>query len=75
LSPTIEELGIDKLSAEDRLALAQDIIDSVLSERRPALSQAKRDELRRRKAEHEANPGDVIPWEQLEAAALARSQP
>ncbi len=36
------------------------------------LSDAQRDELRRRLAENAANPGDVIPWEQIEAEALAR---
>ena len=74
MSPSLEELGIDKLSSEDRLALAQDILDSVMAERRAPLTQAKRDELCRRNAEHVANPNDVIPWEQLEAAAMARSQ-
>lgn len=75
MPPSLEELGIDKLSAADRLALAQDILDSVMHEQRPPLSQAKRDELRRRSAEHAADPTDVIPWEQLEAAAMARSKP
>jgi putative addiction module component (TIGR02574 family) len=41
---------------------------------RPPLGPALRQELDRRLAEHLANPGDVIPWEQVEAEALARMQ-
>ncbi len=75
MSPTLEQLGIDRMPIEERIALAQEILDSVLAERpiRP-LSEAKKQELDRRIADHEANPGDVIPWEQVEAEALARFQ-
>jgi putative addiction module component (TIGR02574 family) len=36
------------------------------------LSEEQKQELRRRAAEHEANPEDAIPWEQVKAEALAR---
>jgi putative addiction module component (TIGR02574 family) len=73
MSPSLEELGIDRLTVEQRIALAQEILDSVVAERPPApLSEAKRQELQRRLAEHAANPGDVVPWEHVEAEALAR---
>jgi putative addiction module component (TIGR02574 family) len=75
MSPTLEDLGIDRLSAAERIVLAQEILDSVIVEQTPAgLSEAKRKELERRLAEHEANPNDVVPWEQIEAEALARFQ-
>lgn len=75
MSPTLKDLGIDRLSAAERIALAQEILDSVIVEQAPTgLSEAKRKELERRLAEHEANPNDVIPWEQIEAEALARFQ-
>jgi putative addiction module component (TIGR02574 family) len=71
--PSLEELGIHHLSIEQRIALAQEILDSVVAERPPApLSEAKRQELQRRLADHAANPGDVVPWEQIEAEAIAR---
>jgi putative addiction module component (TIGR02574 family) len=71
--PSLEDLGILKLSADERIALAQEILDSVVAERNaPPLSQAKRQELQRRLDEHAAHPADVIPWEQVEAEALAR---
>lgn len=73
MSPTLKALGIYQLSTSERIALAQEILDSVFAEQPPpALSEAKRQELERRLKEHQANPADVIPWEQIEAEALAR---
>lgn len=75
MSPSLEELGIDRLSMEQRIALAQEILDSVVAERPPGpLSAAKRQELQRRLADHAANPTEVVPWEQIEAEARARFQ-
>jgi putative addiction module component (TIGR02574 family) len=73
MTPTLEQLGIDRLSADERIALAQEILDSVVAERTPPpLSETKRQELQRRLAVHTANPGDVIPWEQIKTEANAR---
>jgi putative addiction module component (TIGR02574 family) len=73
MSPTLKNLGIDRLTIEQRVALAQEILDSVVAERPPIpLTEGKRQELQRRLAEHTADPGSVIPWEQIEAEALAR---
>ena len=71
--PTLEQLGIDRLSVAQRIALAQEILDSVAADQ-PSLplSDAKREELDRRLADAAANPADGVPWEQVEAAALAR---
>ncbi|MFO0797213.1 MAG: addiction module protein [Gemmataceae bacterium] len=71
--PTLEQLGIADLSVADRLALVQEILDSVAADQpRPPLSEAKRAGLARRLADADANPDDVVPWEQVEAAARAR---
>jgi putative addiction module component (TIGR02574 family) len=71
--PTLEQLGIDRLTVAERLALVQEILDSVAAEQpRPPLSDAKRQELDRRLADAVANPTDGVRWEQVEAAALAR---
>ena len=60
--PNLEDLGILKLSADERIALAQEILDSVVAERQPPpLSQAKRDELQRRLDEHAAHPAGRHP--------------
>jgi len=70
---TMQEMGIDRLSIVERIALAQDILESVAAEQpRPPLSEAKLRELDRRRTEHLANPDDVVLWEQVEAATLAR---
>jgi putative addiction module component (TIGR02574 family) len=67
---TMTSLGLDKLSREDRLALVQELWDSIAAERGPSLlTDAQREELRRRVAEDDANPDDVIPWEQVKAEA------
>ena len=73
MSPTMKELGIDRLSVEDRLALVHEIWDSIPVEPgRTYLSDAQRHELEHRLAEHAANPTDVVPWEQVKADAVAR---
>ena len=64
----LERLGIDRMTVNERIALAQEILDSVTAEQpRPPLSEAKREELDRRIADLEANPGDVVPWEEVKA--------
>lgn len=75
MSPTLHELGIDKLSVEDRIALAQEIWDSVAQEvERSPLPEAQRQELERRLADSIARPDAVIPWEEVKARALARAR-
>jgi putative addiction module component (TIGR02574 family) len=73
MSPQLEALGIDKLSISERIALVQEIWDSIATEVEQApLTEAQRQEVDRRLAAHRANPQAAIPWEQVEAAALAR---
>jgi putative addiction module component (TIGR02574 family) len=73
MTPTIQSLGIDRLPRDQRLALVQDIWNTIASEPvPPLLTEAQRRELERRIAEDDASPGDVIPWEQVKAHALSR---
>jgi putative addiction module component (TIGR02574 family) len=75
MAPTLQALGIDRMSVEDRIALATAIWDSIAAETHPPLlTEAQRLELDRRLADHAANPDDVTPWEQVKAEALARFQ-
>ena len=72
MSPSLEELGIHRLSIEERIALAQEILDSVVADRpSTSISEAKKQELDRRVADQRANPSALVPWEQIEAEAEA----
>ena len=42
---------------------------------RPLLTDAQRRELERRIAEDDANPDDVVPWEQVKALTMSRLKP
>jgi putative addiction module component (TIGR02574 family) len=73
MAATLQVLGIDRMSIEDRIALATAIWDSIAAEAHPPLlTEAQRLELERRLAVDAANPNDVLPWEQIKAEALAR---
>ncbi len=64
---------IDKLPVTERIALVQAIWDSIAAEiESTPLTAAQRQEVDRRLAAHRANPQAAIPWEQVEAEALAR---
>jgi putative addiction module component (TIGR02574 family) len=72
---TMHELGIDRLSVEDRLALVQEIWDSLAQEAEQApLSKAHREVLERRLADSISRPDAVTPWEEIKARALARAR-
>ncbi len=73
MSPTIQSLGIDRLSVAERIQLVQEIWDSIAAEiERSPLTESQRQEIDRRLAAYRANPQAAIPWEQVEAEALAR---
>ena len=74
MPPTLQELGIDRLSVEDRLELAEAIWSSVARDAELApLSEAQRRELERRLADSVARPDAVTPWDAVKARALARA--
>lgn len=73
MSPTFEALGIDRMTVGERIALVQDILDSIAADQPRPLSEAKKAELARRIADADANPDDVVSWDEVEVAALARS--
>ena len=69
---TLQELGIDRMTAAERIALAQEILDTLAADHSPPVTPAKRAELDRRLADLAAAPEDGVPWDQVEAAALDR---
>ena len=73
MNVSLKSLGIDRLSVEERLALVEDLWDSIAEDSAAtSLTDAQRAELERRLADHEANPNDVVPWEDVKASITAR---
>jgi len=73
MTPTLHSLGIDRMSVEDRIALATAILDSIATDSHPPLlTEAQRLELERRLADLAAHPDEAVPWKQVKAEALAR---
>lgn len=74
MTATIQSLGIDKLPADEQLALVRAIWDHIAaSGSEPRLSDAQRQDLRLRVADDDARPDDLIPWEQVKAEARGRA--
>ena len=70
VSSSMKKLGIDHLDVEQRLALIEEIWESIDAEDSAAvqISDAQRAELQARLADHEANPDDVLTLEEVEAS-------
>ena len=70
MASILRNLGIDRLSLDQRLDLMHEIWESISAEGgQNRISEARRNELETRLAEHIAAPGDVVPWEQIKAEA------
>lgn len=69
VSGVMKKLGIDRLTPEQRLSLIEEIWES-LDEPTVPLSDAQRSELEDRIADHEANPQDVVSWEDIRKSVL-----
>jgi len=73
MSVSIKSLGIDRLGVEDRLSLVEQIWDSIAADSAAVpLTDAQRAELDRRIADHEANPDDIVSWEEAKASIAER---
>ena len=70
---TLTALGIDQMSVDEQIALAEAIWDNIAAtpEKIP-LTESQKQELERRLAAHRADPSKVTSWEQIKAEALAR---
>ncbi len=75
MPPTLQELGLDRLPVEDRIAVAHALWNSAAKEiENTPLTDAQRKELERRLADSIARPDAVTPWEEVKARALARAR-
>ena len=70
---SVKTLGIDRLDVDARLALVEEIWASICVDAKSfPLTDAQRAELDRRVADDDAFPDDVVPWDEIKAAARAR---
>jgi putative addiction module component (TIGR02574 family) len=67
MSPTLQQLGIDRLSSEDRLQLIGKIWESLTPIDQLEIPESHRQELDRRLAAADANPSAGRPWEEVRA--------
>jgi len=73
MGASLKSLGIDRLPVEERLTLVEDIWDSIAADSAVLpLTDSQRAELDRRLAEHETNPDDVVPWEEVKDSITQR---
>lgn len=70
MPPTIQQLGLDVFSDEDRLAIAEQLCDSVTQQ--VAIGDAERAELERRAADADSDGG--IPWDVIRTESRGRWQ-
>lgn len=69
----LRRYGLDRLSADERIALAEELFESAEQDRDPPpLTPAQITEIERRIAYSQANPGSGLPVEEVIAKALAR---
>lgn len=69
MGPTMKDLGIDRLTPEQRIALALEIWESLGGDRpQDRLTTEQRAGLARRDAELDANPGIALTWEQIRSS-------
>jgi putative addiction module component (TIGR02574 family) len=71
VSESLKKFGLDKLDVEQRLALIEEIWNSIDADDSTAmqLSDAQRAELRARLTEDDTDPDDVISWESVKGLA------
>jgi putative addiction module component (TIGR02574 family) len=68
MAVTMNSLGIDRLSIADRLELVQEIWDSIAaSQEEIPLTETQKQEFDRRLADLDANPNNVLTWDEIKA--------
>lgn len=71
MSATLQSLGLDKLTVEERLALIGELWESLDADQ-PALTDAQKADLDRRLAAFHADPKAGSSWEEVKARLKAR---
>ena len=74
---SLEALGLNRLSLEEKLELVSRLWDEIVVSGPPGglLSDVQREELRRRVVDAQTHPDDYVAWEDALAATLQRLSP
>jgi putative addiction module component (TIGR02574 family) len=74
MSVTLESLGLDRLTREEKLELLGQLWDSIIAAEPPGglLTDAQREELKRRVADAQDHPGDYVEWNEGYARTTER---
>lgn len=68
MAVSAKELGLDRLSVEDKLALIGELWDDLSKENlKSKLTEAQFDEVERRAQDCDAHPEKLVPWEETDA--------
>lgn len=65
MSPTLRDLGIDRMSREERLQLLGEIWDTLTPVDQEDIPESHREELARRIAAADADPTAGVSWEEV----------
>jgi putative addiction module component (TIGR02574 family) len=68
MGASIQELGLEQLTREQRIKLAIELWESLGDGRPSGITEAQLTELHQRDAELQANPSRALSWEQIRAA-------
>jgi putative addiction module component (TIGR02574 family) len=77
MAVTLESLGLDRLSRDEKLELVGKLWDCIVAAE-PAgglLSDAQREELKRRVANARARPDDFVEWDEAYSRTMRRLAP
>jgi putative addiction module component (TIGR02574 family) len=73
MSATIKALGIDQLGLAERILLVEELWDSIGPEAEQLpLTEMQKEDLQRRVAAYQADPGVGSSWEQVKARLRSR---
>lgn len=67
---SMKSLGLERLSVVERLVLVEELWNSIAAS--TPVTEAQRAELDHRLADHDANPDDVVSWEEVHSSIEAR---
>ena len=67
-----KSVDINQLNDDEKLNLLEELWDSIADVDRIPMTDAQRDELERRVAEHLANPDDLVSWDEVKASIAKR---